>query len=300
MEILNNIKTPIESMMSRPSMPSMNTSNSIQNLGSNVDMMFENLVNNPQPILNDLINKKDLTNENSAFSLLSGCVTALSNRNGDHPPSYIPTNELMNQTRQNDMILQSKNLIQAQQQQPSAQQTAAQQSIPLYRRQAGNTGSRPFNVMSEQNLQSNVQMPMKSTGTEHIDNNSLFEMFNHNGSHNEMSKKHSNLQHFQGLPPLQNLSETSNLQQQAHNLYTNSNSSIITLNHIQQPHHSNEKPNKRSNDHDEHTRQTNSLTYASVLTQGASNQQQQNQKQQQTQKNEGDPFGSIRALGPLF
>lgn len=238
------------------------------------------------------------------FSLLSGCVTALSNRNGDHPPSYIPTNELMNQTRQNDIILQSKNLIQAQQQQPStAQQTAAQQSIPLYRRQAGNTGSRPFNVMSEQNLQSNVQMPMKSTGTEHIDNNSLFEMFNHNGSHNEMSKKHSNLQHFQGLPPLQNLSETSNLQQQqqqAHNLYTNSNSSIITLNHIQQPHHSNEKPNKRSNDHDEHTRQTNSLTYASVLTQGASNQQQQNQKQQQTQKNEGDPFGSIRALGPLF
>lgn len=73
------------------------------------------------------------------------------------------------------------------------------------------------------------------------------------------------------------------------------------MGHLSRAHNPNE-PNKRI-DHDEHQRQANNsaTTYASVLSQGASNQHanQSQTKQQQSQKNdaEKDPFAAIRELG---
>lgn len=85
-------------------------------------------------------------------------------------------------------------------------------------------------------------------------------------------------------------------------MHTNSNQNIISLNHLTHPQNTTDQCKRNEDEHN--ARPTNSTTtYASVLSQGASNQQSnQNhshkQSQQQQQKNEEkDPFAAIRELG---
>lgn len=84
-------------------------------------------------------------------------------------------------------------------------------------------------------------------------------------------------------------------------MHTTSNQNIITLNQLSHTQNAND-PNKRTDD-DHNPRPTSTTTYASVLSQGASNQHSNHslnkqQQQQQQQKNEDkDPFAAIRELG---
>lgn len=82
-------------------------------------------------------------------------------------------------------------------------------------------------------------------------------------------------------------------------MHTNSNQNIISLNHL--VHSQNMNDQCKRNEDENNTRPTNSTTtYASVLSQGASNQQpnQNHPLNKQQQKNEEkDPFAAIRELG---
>lgn len=75
----------------------------------------------------------------------------------------------------------------------------------------------------------------------------------------------------------------------------------MSLNHLSHPQIANDQ-NKR-NDDEHSVRPASTTTYASVLSQGASNQQSnQNhahskQQQQQQKSEEKDPFAAIRELG---
>lgn len=83
-------------------------------------------------------------------------------------------------------------------------------------------------------------------------------------------------------------------------IHTNSNQNILSLNHLTHAHNTINDQGKR-NDEEHIPRPANSTpSYASVLTQGASNQhsnQNHSMSKQQQKNEEKDPFAAIRELG---
>lgn len=231
--------------------------------------LFDTLLSGNTPIISDLLGPKDLSDSVQFPNLPS------STRNGDRP--IMPAAEQVPQRIP----------------EPQHQQQQSQQSIPLYRRQAGCSGQQ--SQASFDNARSSAMSQSTSDGDGSAN---LFDnLFNHNGVNNTaLSDTHH--QFHQGLQ-LQNLANL-----QAQNLYSNvayAGGMGSSHQHHSQQHHPQSQHEPSS-----------SATYASVL---ANNNQQQQQaaaqhqtlinkqqmaRQQQHLPNnsdEKDPFAAIRELG---
>jgi len=135
-----------------------------------------------------------------------------------------------------------------------------QQSVPLYRRQAGQAGQ---NFGSTGSTSSNTQSISSSTP----DNNIFDNLFNH----------HDN--QFHGIMPIQ----------QQNSFHLNLNHQSGQQQQQQQQHHRDDMLNRHNN--------SSTTTYASVLTQGTNQNAKQQQQQQSSNNEEKDPFAAIRELG---
>lgn len=232
----------------------------VQGYGPPQDLTFDTVMSNAtmsQTLLSDLLGTKDLPLHQQQKQ--NQHLSQFQSNSKLHPMSLSSSNRnsvILNELggyRMNDIPQQH------QQQQP-------QQSVPLYRRQAGqsfgSTGSTSSNTQS-----------ISSSTPDTVDNNIFDNLFNH----------HDN--QFHGILPMQAL--TASLQQQ--------NSFHLNLNQSGQ-----QQPQQHRDDMINRHNNSNTTTYASVLTQGTNQQNQNMSKQQQQQSSnneEKDPFAAIRELG---
>lgn len=339
-EILRQVQLSMEpTHIAKPTLSLSNAHQapSMPNLGQNVDMAFDSLLSGPAPILSDLLAGAKDSNASidaNAFPMLP-TNTSISNRNGHRsmlnaadminahnselsianqqqlvppPTSHAQaTSELWSgvgagaliratadaekfpsdiekfqQTQSN--VQQTQSNVQQHQHQQQQQQ---QQSIPLYRRQAGlgattsKLNSRMFDSSSAA-AAANRQLLSAAT-SDQIENNIFENIFNHNGG-------------------LSMGNATGHGDQHHNNQYGNAiglsgYQNMVSMNNMSQLH--------AGQDH--LAQHSSTTTYASVLSHGGTNQQQQHQqntsignKQMQLHQHnneEKDPFAAIRELG---
>lgn len=231
----------------------------VQGYGPHQDLNFETSMSNTsmsQTLLSDLLGTKDLPlhqqqKQNQHMSQFQ-------------PNSKVHPMALSSSSNRNSVIL---NDLGGYRMNDAPQH---HQSVPLYRRQAGQTFG---NAGSTSNTQ-----PISSSNPDAIDNNIFENLFNH----------HDN--QFHGILPIQAL--TASLQQQ--------NSFHHNLNHCQVGQQQSQQQQQQQQREDMMNRHNNSsaTTYASVLTQGTNqNQNMSNLAKQQSSNEEKDPFAAIRELG---
>lgn len=236
------------------------------------DLSFDTVMSNAtmsQTLLSDLLGTKDLPLHQQQQKQTQH-LSQFQTNSKLHPMSLSSTNR--NSVILNELGGYRMNDIPQQHQQ---QQQPPQQSVPLYRRQAGQSFG------STGSTSSNNQSISSSTPDNTIDNNIFDNLFNHHDTNQ-----------FHGILPMHSL--TASLQQQ--------NSFHLNLNHSQSGQQQQQQQQHRDDLINRHNN-SNTTTYASVLTQGTNQQNQNNmsnlakQQQQSSNNEEKDPFAAIRELG---